>query len=69
MKEHAKKLQIISKFRSEAIFVLKILLNKYICPEEDIGKGSVNPCIIATIIYFIKLILSPLKLYNIFLNL
>ena len=34
----------ISKFKSFNISVLNTFLKRNKCPEEDIGKGSVNPC-------------------------
>lgn len=45
------KFDIISKFKLLNIVVLNKFLNKNMCPELDIGKGSVRPCIIPKIIY------------------
>ena len=39
---------------------LKRYLNIFKCPDDEIGSGSVKPCIKPKIIYFIKFIYPPL---------
>lgn len=45
------KLEIISKFKLLNIVVLNRFLNRNMCPELEIGKGSVKPWIIPNIKY------------------
>ena len=47
------KLTIISKFKSVNSPTFNILLKIYTWPLDDIGNGSVKPCIIPNIMCFI----------------